>query len=372
MTNHLPQIEIITLPYGLKLVHRHEQTEVEYFGATINAGSRDDPKDLPGLAHFVEHVIFKGTTHRRSWHIINRMESCGGELNAFTTKETTTVYSVFPTGNFDRAAELIADLMCNSIFPESELEKERDIVADEINQYLDFPAEAVYDDFEDHIFEYSELGHNILGDISSLKKFDSSVCGTYLLDNFTANRTVLFYAGPLGIDKVARKVSRYFTGLPEGLPLKRQRPHELDCSHFKASTGNHNHQAHTVAGARIPDMYSPERWTWSLLANILGGPGMNSLLNVELRERRGLVYSVEASSSFLTDTGLLTIYFGCDHDDVDRCLRLIRNTVGRISRGKLTDRFIEAAKKQYIGQLTLVHGESRSVLRLHPSAQRDC
>ena len=335
------------------MVHRRDDSEVDYLGAAIDAGSRDDPDGLDGLAHFVEHVLFKGTQRRRSWHIINRMERCGGELNAYTTKETTVVYTVYPYGNFLRAADLLSDLLCNSIFPPRELSREREVVADEISQYRDIPSEAVFDDFEDLIFAGSRLGHNILGTTASLEKFTSDVCLSYLRSNFTAQNMVIFYAGRLSLTRVERAIERFFATLPPGAPDRAPRRKPIEVAPFDITDNMGNHQDNTIVGTRIGSMFSQSRHAIALLSNILGGPGMNSLLNVEMRERRGLVYAVESSAAFLTDTGLLTIFFGCDPADTPRCRRIVADTLGRIASGALTERFVEASKRQYIGQMAL-------------------
>jgi len=350
------------------VVHKRDNSEVEYFGVAVNAGSRDDPEGFHGLAHFVEHVLFKGTERRRSWHIINRMEACGGELNAYTTKETTVVYSVYPRGNFLRAAELIGDLVCHSVFPARELDKEREVVADEIDQYRDMPSEAVFDDFEDLLFKDSTLGHNILGTTSELAGFNSDVCRKYMERNFTAGRMVVFYSGHRSPDAVARTVEKYFADLPAGIgTLDRKAPGVIHV--FNETVNLDNHQSNTVTGTRIPSMFSPDRTKIALLTNILGGPGMNSLLNVELRERRGLVYAVETATSFLTDTGLFTVYFGCDHEDTGRCRNLVNRIISKIADGCLTPRFINMAKHQYLGQLTLTSDiRENSVMSMARSA----
>lgn len=345
-------ITVTTLPSGLRIVHKSSPSAVEYFGAYVDSGSREDPEGLEGLAHFVEHVIFKGTEKRRSWHIINRMETCGGELNAWTTKENTVVYTVYPAGNFNRAAELIGDLLCHSVFPARELDREREVVADEIDSYRDMPSEAVFDDFDDLIFHGSQLGHNILGSAVSLQRFTPEICRDYLRANFTAARMVIFYSGRLDADKVARAVERHFSDLPHG-DTDRRRIEPVFQPSFDRTVNLGNHQANTVIGARIPGMYSPDRFTIALLSNILGGPGMNSLLNVALRERRGLVYSVETSASLMSDCGLFTVYYGCDHEDNTRCRRLTVQMIDRIASKGLSDRFVKAAARQYLGQLTL-------------------
>lgn len=350
--NNLP-ISSFTLPNGLRVVHCHRQGEVEYCGVAVNAGSRDElTAERYGLAHFVEHTIFKGTSHRKSWHIINRMEAVGGELNAYTTKEETYVYSTFPKGNLRRAAELIADLVKRSSFPLAEIDRERDVVADEINSYSDVPSDGIYDDFEDLIFEGSALGHNILGTVDSISCFTPDVCRQYLDWFYTPRQMVFFYSGPSQARVVERIVGEYFGSL--SLPdHERERVEPPTVERFDLVKEISSHQSHVVMGTRIGCLFDSGRYAMALLTNILGGPGMNSLLNVELRERRGLVYTIDASASHLTDTGLFTVYFGCDHEDAARCRRLVVNTIDRIAQGGMNERRLAQAKRQYAGQLVI-------------------
>lgn len=323
---------------------------VEYFGITMSAGSRDEAPGLYGLAHFVEHTVFKGTSKRRACHINGRMEAVGGDLNAFTTKEETAIYTVFPRGNLSRAVELVADLATNSVFPARELEKEREVVSDEIDSYLDSPSEAVFDDFEDIFFRGSQLGHNILGPAANLSLFTPEKCRGWLSGCYTAPRTVAFYYGPANPAKVAAMVERYFETYPAaGTPLSRVAP--VSRPAFNELKEIDSHQSHTVIGAAIPSVYSEERHAIGLAANILGGPGMNSRLNVALRERRGLVYSVEASANLMTDCGLFAVYYGCDPDDNARCRDLVLSELERLACEPMTPRALRAAKKQYLGQL---------------------
>ncbi len=329
---------------------------VEYFGIMVKAGSRDEAPGLYGLAHFVEHTVFKGTTHRRACHINGRMEAVGGDLNAFTTKEETAIYTVFPRGNLSRAVELVADLATNSLFPERELEKEREVVSDEIDSYLDSPADAVFDDFEDRFFRNSQLGHNILGPADNLPFFTPETCRGWLSECYTSPRTVAFYYGPSNPAKVAEIVERHFGAYAkEGAPVARIAPAPNPA--FQELKEIDSHQSHTVIGTAIPSLYSGSRHALGLVSNILGGPGMNSRLNVALRERRGLVYSVEASANFFTDCGLFTVYYGCDPDDNARCRDLVLEEIKRIAREPMTPRALAAAKKQYLGQLR-VSGDS--------------
>jgi predicted Zn-dependent peptidase len=344
----------------LRIVHQQSKSHVEYCGVAINVGSRDEAVDQYGLAHFVEHTIFKGTKHRKSWHIINRMEAIGGELNAYTTKEETILYSVFPYGNVRRAIELISDLVISSQFPANELNKEREVVADEINSYLDTPSEAVYDDFEDLMFAGSALGHNILGTVDAISGFTQDVCRQYLKDYYTAENMVLFYMGKTKPDKIFSLAEDYFSTLvPKG--VSRQRVMPIVQPRFDEVKNIGSHQSHTIIGAHLPGLYSEMRYPIALFANLLGGPGMNSLLNVALRERRGLVYNVEASTAMFTDAGALMIYFGCDPDDLTRCRNIVRQTLDRMIDGGLSVRAIEAAKKQYLGQLAVASDNREQV-----------
>lgn len=341
-----------TLSNGLRVVCQTVSAKVDYFGVAINAGSRDEAPGRFGLAHFVEHTIFKGTLRRHAAHIIKRMESVGGELNAYTTKEETVVYSVFPHGNLARAAELVADLVVNSQFPAAELAREREVVRDEIDSYLDVPSEAVFDDFEDIVFAGSQLGHNILGESANLDAFTPEVCRAYIASTYTASRMVAFYRGGMGAERLRGVLERCFAALPaEGTAPERVAPPVVaPASHIKRID---SHQAHCVMGVRVPSMFSPERYPLGLITNILGGPGMNSRLNVALRERRGLVYSVDAGLTGWTDCGLFTVYFGCDPEDAPRCADLVRRELLRMSVEPLTARQLQAARQQYLGQLVV-------------------
>lgn len=356
----LKNITYYTLPSGLRIVHQQSKSHVEYCGVAINVGSRDEAVNQYGLAHFVEHTIFKGTKHRKSWHIINRMEAIGGELNAYTTKEETILYSVFPYGNVRRAIELISDLVISSQFPANELNKEREVVADEINSYLDSPSEAVYDDFEDLMFAGSAIGHNILGTVDAISGFTQDVCRQYLKDYYTAENMVLFYMGKTKPDKIFSLAENYFSSIVSK-GVSRQRVMPIVQPRFDEVKNIGSHQSHTIIGAHLPGLYSEMRYPIALFANMLGGPGMNSLLNVALRERRGLVYNVEASTAMFTDAGALMIYFGCDPDDLTRCRNIVRQTLDRMIDGCLSVRAIEAAKKQYLGQLAVASDNREQV-----------
>lgn len=346
-----------TLSGGLRVVmHRRPGSVAEHCGVAVRAGSRDESSQHYGLAHFVEHTIFKGTLRRRAWHILNRMERVGGELNAYTTKEETVVYTTYPAGYMERAIDLVADLVENSQFPTSEIDRERQVVADEIDSYLDIPAEGIFDDFDELAFAGTPLAHPILGSRESIDRLTSDVCREYLNDYYRPDNMVLFYSGPEKPERVMKMAEKCFrrkmTGTPAITPGDAPLPAELP-QRFDVVREIGSHQAHTILGGRIHDMYSPDRYAMALLTNLLGGPGMNSLLNVALRERRGLVYTVEASTALLTDAGLFTIYYGCDPEDVDRCRRIVTDIIARQASEAITPRRLEEARRQYIGQLTL-------------------
>lgn len=347
------------LPNGLRVAWRQARGVAECMGVAIMAGSRDERPDEHGLAHFVEHTIFKGTTRRHSRHVINRMEAVGGELNAYTSKEETFVYTVAPAGNTARAVELLADLVMNPRFPVDELDREREVVEDEISSYLDSPSEAVCDDFEDIMFQGSSLGHNILGTRESLEGLDSAKCLEWVRRNYTASRMVFFYTGPAPHGRVMHLVERYFASLPTGgEPLGRIVPPVN--ARFNISRSIGSHQAHTLAGTRLPVITDDRRYDLALCNNILGGPGMNSRLNIALRERRGLVYTVDSSLTSMSDCGMFTVYYGCDDCHVDLCSSLVAEELSRLADAELTERQLTAARRQYMGQVMLSSASTES------------
>lgn len=352
-----------TLANGLRLVHVATTARAAWCGLAINAGSRDERKGQYGLAHFVEHTIFKGTKHRRAWHILNRMERVGGELNAYTTKEGTMLYSVFPHQHLGRAIDLLADLVQWSVFPADELDRERDVVLEEAASYRDTPSDAVYDDFEDLLLAGSELGHNILGRKQDLEQLTGEDCMRYLKSLYVPGNMAFFSVGPERPERVFTMAERAFGAMSHSLEPRQRRVPQV-VAPFARTIAIGTHQAHTIVGARVPDMNHPLRHALMLLNNILGGPGMNSLLNVELRERRGYVYTVESTLTLLSDCGWMEIYLGCDPDDVRSSLRVIDRIVGRLSADLIPERRLDAYKKQYCGQL-IVAADSSEFLAMN-------
>lgn len=344
------KISITKLPNNLRVVCRQREGLVSYIGIVVNAGSRDESLDHEGLAHFVEHTIFKGTQKRRAWQISSRMETVGGELNAYTSKEETMVYTNAPAGYEDRALELLADLVTSSRFPSQEIEKEREVIVEEIYSYLDSPSERVYDEFEELAYKGSGLSHNILGSPESVREIQSEDCRGFLSRYYHPGNMVIYCVTPLSEKDILRKVEKYFKGIVEK-PVSHDRVSPPQMSFFDERRDNGTHQANTIMGARAFGRTDDRRFPLFLLNNYLAGPCMNSLLNRELREKRGYVYAVDSNVSLLSDTGLILVYFGCDPSNVAKCRKLIEREVHSLCEKKLSDSFFEKVKRQYCGQL---------------------
>jgi predicted Zn-dependent peptidase len=346
-----------TLSNGLRIIHRPSDTPVSYCGFMMNTGTRDEADAAHfGMAHFIEHILFKGTQRRNSWHISNRMEAVGGELNAFTTKEETTFYAAFLTPDFNRACELLCDLVCHATAPQHELQKEREVVIDEINSYRDNPPEYIYDEFEELLFGGHPLGHNILGTEQTVRSFDSAQCLEFIAQHYRPDEVIFYSYGRTPWSQVVRTVERYYDRPAATTPRTPQRRLAPTLPATGTLTqpltlSQETHQAHVMIGTHSYPIGSEKGAALALLNNLLGGPGMSSRLNQSLREKRGLVYTVESSLTHYTDCGLFSIYFGCDHDDVRRCMQLTLAELKRLRERRLTPLQLHAAQKQLCGQL---------------------
>ncbi len=348
MTDHY---QTYTLANGLRVVHMPSDSPVAYCGYAVNVGTRDEEPHQFGMAHFVEHLLFKGTEKRRSVHILNRMEAVGGELNAYTSKEETFVYSIFLEEHIERAVELLSDLVFHSTFPQNEIEKERDVILDEIGSYKDNPSELIYDEFENLLFEGHELGHNILGDTESLESFTTADALAFVAKHYVPSNMVFFSMGRTDFKKIIRLIEKYASSVPSCEIIKHRKT-PLPVTNCKAVTENHDtHQAHVLMGSRGYSLHDKNRLALYMVNNILGGPGMNSRLNLALRERHGYVYSVESTLTSYTDTGVFAIYFGSDPKNRDKCIRLIDKELALLRNKKMTSLQLNAAKKQLMGQL---------------------
>lgn len=342
----------LTLANGLRCIHKRVKSPVAYCALVINAGSRDELASEHGLAHFTEHTMFKGTARRKAYQINCRLENLGGELNAFTTKEDTTVHATVLRGDFAKAVELISDVVFGATFPEHEIDKERKVVIDEINTYRDMPADRIFDEFESLMFGPSSLGRNILGTKSSVNRFRSEDIRLFTRRNYTPDQMVFSSIGNISQSAFEKTVEKYFGSIPAT-----RRTVERQCVPAYvpfSKTGHHaTHQAHCIIGWRAYDLYHASRMPLALLVNILGGPSANSLLNVQLRERNGLSYNVDASYAPLTDTGLASVYFSCDKVNTQQCTDIAYSIIERLKTQPLSARQLSMAKRQFIGQMAV-------------------
>lgn len=351
-----------TLSNGLRIVHKPIESNVSYCGFIVNAGTRDEAPDQYGMAHFVEHMLFKGTDKRRAYHIINRMENVGGELNAFTNKEETVVYSVFLEQHFSRAIELLSDITFHSNFPQSEIEKEVEVIIDEIHSYEDSPSELIFDEFENLVFDQSQIGHNILGSAELLQNFDGQMAKAFVNKFYNPSNMVFFSLGRTDFKKIVYYAEKYLSAIPD-IKSDIQRIKPVDISSVNKREDKDTSQAHVLIGGRSYSLCDPNRRVLNLLNNLLGGPGMNSRLNISLREKRGYVYNVDSSITSYTDTGITSIYFGCDKRNVDKCISLVHKELNRLRKEKLTSSQLSTAKKQLIGQIGVM-GDNHENLAL--------
>ena len=355
-----------TLDNGLRIIHLPSDSKVVYCGYQINAGTRNEDPGEEGLAHFCEHVTFKGTERRKAWHILNCLESVGGDLNAYTNKEGTVYYSAILKEHIARAVDLLTDIVFHSVYPQAEIDKEVEVICDEIESYNDSPAELIYDDFENIIFKGSPLGHNILGTAEQVRSFKTEDALRFTRKLYRPDNAIFFAYGDIDFKKLVRLLKKSF--LSEERRVKSEKfnsPEAQAQFNIQHSTFNtqhsfegqtivmqkNTHQAHVMIGTRAYDVNDSRRMPLYLLNNMLGGPGMNAKLNLALREHNGLVYTVESTMVAYGDTGVWSIYFGCDEHDVKRCLRLVRKELDKFMLKPLSEAQLKAAKKQIKGQI---------------------
>ena len=381
-----------TLDNGLRIIHLPSDSKVVYCGYQINAGTRNEEPGEEGLAHFCEHVTFKGTERRKAWHILNCLESVGGDLNAYTNKEGTVYYSAILKEHIARAVDLLSDIVFHSVYPQAEIDKEVEVICDEIESYNDSPAELIYDEFENILFKGSPLGHNILGTAEQVRAFKTEDALRFTRKLYRPDNAIFFAYGDIDFKKLVKLIQKALGECPKGRELacsadckSAETPTEeritegtptgeTPTEEMEAGDANHKvqsskfnvqskvagqtivmqkntHQAHVMIGTRAYDVNDDRRMPLYLLNNMLGGPGMNAKLNLALREHNGLVYTVESTMVAYGDTGTWSIYFGCDEHDVKRCLRLVRKELDKFMQKPLSDAQLKAAKKQIKGQI---------------------
>ncbi len=381
-----------TLDNGLRIIHLPSDSKVVYCGYQINAGTRNEEPGEEGLAHFCEHVTFKGTERRKAWHILNCLESVGGDLNAYTNKEGTVYYSAILKEHIARAVDLLSDIVFHSVYPQAEIDKEVEVICDEIESYNDSPAELIYDEFENILFKGSPLGHNILGTAEQVRAFKTEDALRFTRKLYRPDNAIFFAYGDIDFKKLVKLIQKALGECPKGRELacsadcksaetptderiaEETPTGETPTEEMEAGDANHKvqsskfnvqskvagktivmqkntHQAHVMIGTWAYDVNDDRRMPLYLLNNMLGGPGMNAKLNLALREHNGLVYTVESTMVSYGDTGTWSIYFGCDEHDVKRCLRLVRKELDKFMQKPLSDAQLKAAKKQIKGQI---------------------
>ncbi len=341
-----------TLSNGIRVVFRQKESIVAHAGVYISVGSRHEQPAEEGLAHFIEHSIFKGTTRRKSYHILNRIDGVGGELNAFTTKESTCVYTTSLSRHLDRCLELMSDILFNSTFPEKEIEKEKDVVLEEIKSYQDYPAELIYDDFEQLAFDGHPIAHNILGSKKNVKHFSTQDIRSFFDRHYTPNRMVVSVVGPMPFEKLIRVLERYFGGYaPCEVAVPEQKRPEF--RRFTTSIRKKTHQVHALIGCSAYHCFEDKKTGFTLINNMLGGPAMNSRLNVAIRERYGFCYTIESQYTPFTDTGLFYIYAGIEPQAKERYVELVMKELERFRNQSLSSLQLHTAQHQLIAQIAI-------------------
>ncbi|MFI3328720.1 MAG: pitrilysin family protein [Rikenellaceae bacterium] len=340
------------LPNGIRGVHRKTRGAVAHCALIVGGGTRDEHNGEFGIAHFAEHGLFKGTERRKAYQVNCRLENLGGELNAYTTKEDTTIHATTLKGDFRKAVELLSDVFFRSTFPEAEMEREKEVVYDEINSYKDSPAEMIYDNFEDMLFAGSELGHAILGTKRDIRKFNTQSIKCFTDRVYTTDEIVFSSIGAMSAKRVEELAAQYFGAIES---TKREFSREKPCGveRFSITENKRTHQTHCVIGCRAYSIAEPKRLPLALLVNVLGGPSANSLLNVLIREKHGLTYNIEASYTPYSDSGMVTIYFSSDSDNADRVVELIDGEIKKLRDVLLTPRQLSMAKRQFMAQLAI-------------------
>lgn len=351
-----------TLNNGIRIIHRQVNSDVAHCGILVNVGTRDENEDQIGIAHFTEHLLFKGTSKRRAYHILNRMESVGGEIDAYTTKEETCLMSSFLVEFYERAIELLDDVVFNSTFPQKEIEKERDVIIDEINSYKDSPSDNIFDEFEEYIFENHPLGHNILGTKKSLKKFKTGDFIKFVGENYSTDKIIFCSVGNIEFSKLTKLCEKYIGKHPARTSTTQRLPFRNNIKFEKIQKNAHTHQSNCVLGNYAYSYSNPKRLPLFLLSNILAGPGMNTRLNLSLREHHGLSYNIESNYSTYEDTGLFSIYFSSDKDKVDNAINLIFKELENIKTKKMGTLQLSRAQKQLIGQVAIESEVNSSTL----------
>ncbi|MEN8204008.1 MAG: pitrilysin family protein [Bacteroidota bacterium] len=349
------------LKNGIRLIHRPNNSEVAHFGLIVHTGTRDENRDEHGLAHFMEHMFFKGTRKRSAYQIISRLEDVGGEINAYTTKEETALFSSFLKQDYRRAIELIQDIFLHSSFPEKERDKEAEVILNEIQGYDDSPSELIFDRAEELLFPIHSIGRNILGTEESLSRFRNGTLHKFLAENYASEEIILSSVGNIPFPNILQAAEKYFGEISHKSRIrKRKKPEAVSAK--KIVEKRNTFQKHCMMIGEAYALPDPKRLQMYLLNNILGGPGMNSRLNMALRERRGYSYSAESHYAPYTDTGAMMIYFSCDADRFNKSMQVTREEIRKLRTRLISEKRLAHAKKQLVGQLAISYENNEHLM----------
>ncbi|MBE7179136.1 MAG: insulinase family protein [Mucilaginibacter polytrichastri] len=346
------EYQVHTFRNGIRLLHVHHPSPISHCCLVINAGSRDESDEKSGLAHYLEHMLFKGTQKRNTSRLLNYLEVVGADLNAYTTKEYTCLHASFLHQYLNRAIDLLHDIAFRSVFPETEMEKEKEVVLDEIASYLDQPEEAIQDDFEDQLFAGHKLGRNILGRPENVKAFSQKDLADFIAENYNTHEIVFAVAGDYALKDLVRRTEKFFGEVPENTTKKHRAAPGKNSSKI-SSVQKPIGQTHCVIGAQAYSLYDKKRPALMLLNNYLGAGGMSARLNMELREKRGIAYTIESNYTSMSDTGIFSIYFGTDEEKAQKALRVIHSELKRLRQNQLSTQQLQHAKQRFIGQIAL-------------------
>jgi predicted Zn-dependent peptidase len=350
------------LPNGVRIIHKYTSSPVVFCGLTINTGTRDEQEQEHGMAHFLEHTLFKGTSKRKAYHINNRLDNVGGEFNAFTTKEETVIQACVISADFARAVELIADVTFNSIFPPHEIIREKQVIFEEIDSYDDSPGDLIFDDFEDLLFDGYPIGRNILGTKKTVKNFSTEDVMKFVARTYNTDQMVFSSVGRISESRLKYCCEKYFGEQTANLRnFTRVKPENYKV--FDKSVKKKTHQSHVILGNRAYDYNDKRKTALSLLLNYLGGPATNSALNMSLREKNGLVYTVEAGYSSYSDTGNVTVYFATSESNTEKSYNLVMKEIEKIKTDCLSAYQLAKAKKQFIGQYLIAQENSEQIMQ---------
>lgn len=340
------------LPNGIKILHKYRSGNVVHLALMVNTGMRDELQEENGLAHFVEHMLFKGTKRRKAYHVLSCLENVGGELNAYTTKEETCIHASFLKEYYNKAVDLFADVAFNSTYPNHEVEKEKEVILDEINSYLDSPAEEIFDEFENNLYKGHEMGRNILGTTDLVSRYNRQDLCNFLKNNYSTDRMVIATIGNISFESFKNKIIKHFSEYKCNSTKYHRKPF-IKTNPFSITRERNSHLTHCIIGGLSYNIDDSRKMSMVLLNNILGGPGMNSRLNLNIREKYGFAYTIESQYNAYSDTGNYSIYIGVDPNSLEKTIDLVHKELNKLKHNKLGCIQLSNAKNQLIGQLAL-------------------